>query len=68
VNTPKTSSEGFKCLLDRIKKWVVHAMPSDDELLEQLVLKGEKAMAMAAVGAKEQRCVVHEAMATDTRS
>lgn len=46
VNKLKTSPEDFKKLLDRIKIWAVQAMFSDDELLEQLVLKGGNAMAL----------------------
>lgn len=46
VNKPKTGPEDFKKLLDRIKVWAVQAMFSDDELLEQLVLKGGNAMAL----------------------
>lgn len=46
VNKPKTSPEDSKKLLDKIKVWAVQAMFSDDELLEQLVLKGGNAMAL----------------------
>jgi predicted nucleotidyltransferase component of viral defense system len=33
-------------LLDQIKTWAIQAMFSDDDLLEQLVLKGGNAMAL----------------------
>jgi predicted nucleotidyltransferase component of viral defense system len=46
VSKPKISSEDSKKLLDRIKIWAVQAMFSDDQLLEQLVLKGGNAMAL----------------------
>lgn len=46
MNKPKTNSEESKQLLDNIKIWAVQAMFSDDELLEQLVLKGGNAMAL----------------------
>lgn len=46
MKKPKTSPEASKKLLDRIKVWAVQAMFSDDELLEQLVLKGGNAMAL----------------------
>ena len=46
VNKPKTSPEEFQTLLDKIKIWAIQAMFSDDELLEQLVLKGGNAMAL----------------------
>ena len=46
MNKPKASSEEFRKLLDNIKVWAIQAMFSDDELLEQLVLKGGNAMAL----------------------
>jgi hypothetical protein len=46
VNKPKVDSEVSKKLLDNIKIWAVRAMFSDDDLLEQLVLKGGNAMAL----------------------
>jgi hypothetical protein len=46
MSKPKVNSEEFKKLLDRIKVWAVQAMFSDDDLLEQLVLKGGNAMAL----------------------
>lgn len=46
MSKPKTSPEEFKKLLDKIKVWAIQAMFSDDELLEQLVLKGGNAMAL----------------------
>lgn len=46
MNKAKTPPENFKKLLDKIKIWAVQAMFSDDELLEQLVLKGGNAMAL----------------------
>src|SRR5258708_12024063 len=45
MNKPKTGPQDPK-LLDRIKSLAVQAMFSDDELLEQLVLKGGNAMAL----------------------
>jgi len=45
VNKPKTEPQDPK-LLDRIKNLAIQAMFSDDELLEQLVLKGGNAMAL----------------------
>lgn len=41
--TKQKTDEGF---LDRIKIWAVQAMFADDELLEELVLKGGNAMAL----------------------
>lgn len=46
MNKPKTSPQETKLLLHKIKMWAVQAMFSDDELLEQLVLKGGNAMAL----------------------
>lgn len=46
MNKPKPNAVDFKKLLDRIKIWAVQAMFSDDELLEELVLKGGNAMAL----------------------
>lgn len=46
MSKPKTGPEEFKKLLDKIKVWAIQAMFSDDELLEQLVLKGGNAMAL----------------------
>ncbi len=46
MNKPKVDSEASKKLLDSIKIWAVQAMFSDDDLLEQLVLKGGNAMAL----------------------
>jgi Nucleotidyl transferase AbiEii toxin, Type IV TA system len=45
MKKPKTGPQDPK-LLDRIKSLAVQAMFSDDELLEQLVLKGGNAMAL----------------------
>lgn len=45
MNKPKTGPQDTK-LLDSIKSLAVQAMFSDDELLEQLVLKGGNAMAL----------------------
>lgn len=45
MNKPQTGTQGPK-LLDRIKNLAIQAMFSDDELLEQLVLKGGNAMAL----------------------
>jgi hypothetical protein len=45
MNTPKVAPQDPK-LLDEIKGLAVQAMFSDDELLEQLVLKGGNAMAL----------------------
>lgn len=45
MNKPKTEPQDPK-LLDRIKNLAIQAMFSDDELLEQLVLKGGNAMAL----------------------
>ncbi|WP_275427584.1 nucleotidyl transferase AbiEii/AbiGii toxin family protein [Burkholderia sp. JP2-270] len=45
MNKPKTGPQDPK-LLDRIKNLAIQAMFSDDELLEQLVLKGGNAMAL----------------------
>lgn len=46
MNKPKTSPQEDELLLHRIKMWAVQAMFSDDELLEQLVLKGGNAMTL----------------------
>jgi Nucleotidyl transferase AbiEii toxin, Type IV TA system len=46
MNKPKPNVEDYEKLLDRIKAWAVQAMFSDDELLEELVLKGGNAMAL----------------------
>lgn len=46
MKNAKVSTEDSKRLLDRIKVWAIKAMYSDDELLEQLVLKGGNAMAL----------------------
>ncbi|CAE6965907.1 hypothetical protein R69608_06861 [Paraburkholderia nemoris] len=45
MNKPKVAPQDLK-LLDKIKGLAVRAMFSDDELLEQLVLKGGNAMAL----------------------
>ena len=45
MNKPKVEPQDLK-LLDKIKGLAVRAMFSDDELLEQLVLKGGNAMAL----------------------
>ncbi|MGF6988756.1 nucleotidyl transferase AbiEii/AbiGii toxin family protein [Paraburkholderia sp. JPY303] len=45
MNKPKASAQASK-LLDKIKSLAIQAMFSDDELLEQLVLKGGNAMAL----------------------
>ncbi|MGF6782470.1 nucleotidyl transferase AbiEii/AbiGii toxin family protein [Paraburkholderia sp. GAS334] len=45
MNKPKASTQEPK-LLDKIKSVAIQAMFSDDELLEQLVLKGGNAMAL----------------------
>lgn len=42
----KTNSDEFGKLLVQIKSWAIQAMFSEDELLEQLVLKGGNAMAL----------------------
>ncbi|MGA0569981.1 nucleotidyl transferase AbiEii/AbiGii toxin family protein [Variovorax sp. VNK109] len=46
MNAPKVNSEVSRKLLDDIKIWAIQAMFSDDDLLEQLVLKGGNAMAL----------------------
>ncbi len=46
MSQPKTSQPETAQLLLNIKLWAIQAMFSDDELLEQLVLKGGNAMAL----------------------
>jgi len=42
----KVAAKGERDVLEQIKKWAVVAMFSDDELMDELVLKGGNAMAL----------------------